>query len=145
MKLYKLFFSIMFIAAFVYLVMCPSVHELGDNIRHDVTLKVGTKTLLKDFKKGSNFIFSKLSHNTQNVFFAQSRTTQELPIISSSHSTLHLSIISTIRLILWFLHPHLSTVSWYRDRNSFYSYLLLKSNYWIKISDHKISKTVLQR
>jgi len=100
MNYYKILFNIFFIVAFIYLVMCPSIHELGDTIRHDVTLQVGAKILLKDFKKGFNFTFSKLSTHTQNVFFVQSRTTQELPIISSSHSTLELYILSTTRLIL---------------------------------------------
>ena len=100
MNLNKIFHTILLIAAFIYLVMCPSVHELGGNIRHDVALKVGSKTLQKDFKKGFNFSFSKLSNDTQTGFFVQSMNTRELPIFSSSPSTLNLSILSTIRLIL---------------------------------------------
>ena len=96
----KIFQHILFIAAFIYLVMCPAVHELSDNIRHDVALKVEAKILQKDLKKGFNDTFSKLSNNTQTGFFSQMRTVQELPIFSSAHSTLNLSILSTIRLIL---------------------------------------------
>jgi len=100
MTFIKIFHRILFILAFTHLVICPSVHELGDNIRHDVALKVGAKRLQINFKNGFNFTFSKLSTNTQSGVFIQSRTAQELPIFSSSHSTLNLSFLSTIRLIL---------------------------------------------
>ena len=96
----KIFQHILLIAAFIYLVMCPAIHELDNNIRHDVVLKVEAKILQKDFKKGFNDTFSKLSNNIQTGIFSQSRTAQELPIFSSSHSTLNLSILSTTRLIL---------------------------------------------
>ena len=117
MNYHKILFNIFFIVAFIYLVMCPSVHELGDTIRHDVTLKVGAKILLRDFKKGFNFTFSKLFTHTQNVFFVKSRPPQELPIISSLHSSLKFYILSTTRLILWLPLPKLSPVpwSWYRN------------------------------
>jgi hypothetical protein len=80
--------------------MCPAVHNLGDNIKHDLIPKVGAEKLQKDFKKGFNVTFSKLSNNTQPGFFTQSRTAQEISNLSSSHFTLSLSTLSTIRLIL---------------------------------------------
>ena len=96
----KLFHHILLIAAFVYLVMCPSVHELGDNIRHDFVYKVGTKTLQKDFKSGLNVTPSHLSNNAQNDSFVQLKDAQKHLFFSPLHSTLNLSILSTVRLVL---------------------------------------------
>ena len=80
--------------------MCPAVHELGDNIRHDVVLKAEAKILQKNFKKGFSFTPFKLFNNTQIGVFAQSKAAQKLPIFSPLYFTLNLSILSTIRLIL---------------------------------------------
>ena len=100
MTLNKLLHHILLIAAFVYLVMCPSVHELGDNIRHDFVYKVGTKTLQKDFRSGLNVTTLHLPNNTRNDIFGQSKDTQKLFFFSPPYSTLNLSILSTLRLIL---------------------------------------------
>jgi len=100
MNLNKIFLNILSIFAFIYLVICPSIHELGNNIRHDVALKVEAKILQKNFEKGFSFTPLKLFNNTQAGVFVQSKTVQELPIFSSSNSTLNLSILSTIRLVL---------------------------------------------
>ena len=100
MTLNKIFHHILLITALVYLVMCPSVHELGDNIRHDFIYKVGTKTLQKNFKGGVNVTPLHLSNNTQNDSFVQLKDAQKLLTFSPPHSTLNLSILSTIRLIL---------------------------------------------
>ena len=96
----KIFQHIPFIAAFIYLVICPAVHELGDNIKHDVALKVEAKKLQKDFKNSFNITPLKLSNNSQGRIFVQSMTAQEWTIFSTVYSTLNLSILSTIRLIL---------------------------------------------
>ena len=99
MTLNKLFHHILLIAAFVYLVMCPSAHALSDTIRHDIICKV-TKTLQKDFKSGMNVTTLHLPKNNQNDIFGQSKDTQKLLIFSPPYSTLNLSILSTVRLIL---------------------------------------------
>ena len=100
MMLNKLFHHILLIAAFAYLVMCPSVQALGDNIRHDFVYKVGTKTLQKDFKSGFNVTPLHLSNNNQNDIFVQCKDAQKLLTFPPPHSTLNLSILSTVRLIL---------------------------------------------
>ena len=91
----KLFHHILLITAFVYLVMCPSVYGLGDNIRHDVVHKVGTKTLQKDFKNGLSVTPLHFSNNTQNDSFVQLKYAQKHLFFSPLHSTLNLSILST--------------------------------------------------
>ena len=96
----NLFRHILLIAAFVYLVMCPSVHELGDNIRHDIVYKVGTKTLQKDSKSGLNVYNLHLSTNAQNDSFIQYKDAQKHLFFSPPHTNLNLSILSTVRLIL---------------------------------------------
>jgi hypothetical protein len=100
MTLNKLFHHILLIAAFVYLVMCPSVQALGDNIRHDFVYKVGTKILKKDFRSGLNVTPLHLSNNTRNDSFVQLKDAQKHLFFSPPNSTLNLSILSTVRLIL---------------------------------------------
>jgi len=64
----KIFHIFLFIASFIYLLICPSVHKLDDNIRHDVALKVEAKILQKDFKNSFNIIPLKLFKNSQGGF-----------------------------------------------------------------------------
>jgi hypothetical protein len=81
--------------------MCPSIHELGDNIDHDAVFKVRAKTLRKNSTNGFSFTPFKLSNNNSlAVDYDQFTTKQYFSIFSSSNPTLNLSILSTIRLIL---------------------------------------------
>ena len=91
---------ILFIVAFICLVMCPAVYDFDDNIRHDLVRKVGVKKTQNNLKKGGKTTPAQSPYNIQFVYCLQSRTIQELPILSSSHSVLNLSILSSIRLIL---------------------------------------------
>jgi hypothetical protein len=80
--------------------MCPVAHDFDENIRHDLVRKVGVKKAQNNLKKGSNPTFFQLSNTIKTTFLICSRTKQELPIFLSSHPTLNLSILSTVRLIL---------------------------------------------
>lgn len=80
--------------------MCPSAQALGDNIRHDVVPKVGSKMIQKDFRSALNVNPLHLSSNTQADIFIQSKDAQKILTFSPPHSTLNLSILSTVRLIL---------------------------------------------
>jgi hypothetical protein len=52
MKHRKILHRILFIFTFLYLLMCPEVHALGDTIRHDlVVCKTGAKILKKAFSE----------------------------------------------------------------------------------------------
>ena len=101
MKVNRALFPILFIVAFICLVMCPTVHEFGDNVNHDVILKGPGKTLQKNSQKDGNTNPSRLPYTTQTVLYhLQSRTAQDCPALLSSHSTLNLAILSSVRLIL---------------------------------------------
>ena len=39
----KTIHSILFLTAFIYLVMCPAVHDFDDNLRYDLVRKIGTR------------------------------------------------------------------------------------------------------
>ena len=80
--------------------MCPSIHELGDNIDHDAVLKVRAKTLRKNLTNGFSFTPFKLSNYSLVDDYDRVTAKQYFPIFSSSNPTLNLSILSTIRLIL---------------------------------------------
>lgn len=100
MRLNKIFCTILFIFTFICLIMCPSIHELGDNIDHDAVFKVRAKTLRKNLTNGFSFTPFKLSNNIITASFDQFKTKLNIHIFSSSNPTLNLSILSTIRLIL---------------------------------------------
>jgi len=100
MKVTRAIHHTLFIAAFICLIMCPTVHELGDNVRHDVVFKGGAKTLQRSLQKGGIATPSPLPHTIQTAFYLQSQTAQELLLIASFHTALHLSVLSSVRLIL---------------------------------------------
>jgi len=100
MTWHRIFHNILFISAFTYLLMCPSVHELEDHIRHDVICKTGTKILQKGFNNGLDFTPLKLSNNIQTDLLVQSKATRKFINFLPSNSTLNLLIVSTVRLIL---------------------------------------------
>ncbi len=100
MRLNKMFCNILFIFTFICLIMCPSIHELGDNIKHDAVLKVRAKTLRNNLTNGFSFTPFKLSNYSLVDDYDRFTTKQYFLIFSSSNPILNLSILSTIRLIL---------------------------------------------
>jgi hypothetical protein len=80
--------------------ICPSIHELGDNIDHDAVLKVRAQTSRNNLTNGFSFTPFKLSNNSITASFDRFKTKLNIHIFSSSNPTLNLSILSTIRLIL---------------------------------------------
>ena len=100
MRFTKKFHSILYLLAFIYLVMCPSVHQLGDIIRHDFTPHVGKLLHHKSFKKSFNVHPDTLHTAFRREDAAQLKTLEEITCSSSFFSTLNLSIVSTVKLIL---------------------------------------------
>jgi hypothetical protein len=100
MKFTKSFYHIFYILAFIYLVMCPSVHQLGDIVRHDFTPQVVKQIQQKTFKKESNLNTFQLSNYIQTVDFDQTKILGVAKLAPSLISPLGLSALSTVRLIL---------------------------------------------
>ena len=100
MKVNRAIHHILFIFAFICLVMCPTVHEFGDNVNHDVVFKGGARTIQKNLQTGGTTAPAPLPHTIQTAFCLQLQKAQEFPIVSSFHSDLHLSLLSSVRLIL---------------------------------------------
>jgi hypothetical protein len=100
MRNYKAYFSTLLILAFIYLVMCPSVHKPGYTIRHDVTIKTGEKIQQKNINKSFTANPFKSFYKIQTENFLQPRILEILIILSSLHPTLKGSILSSVRLIL---------------------------------------------
>ena len=80
--------------------MCPSVHQLGDIVRHDFTPQVGKQLQHKPFKKGFNLNSFKLHNNICLEDLGQCKTSEETKFSPSSLPTVKLSALSTVRLIL---------------------------------------------
>ena len=100
MKFTRKFHRILYLLAFIYLVMCPSVHQLGDIVRHDFTPQVGKQLQHKTFKKSFNHNPFKFHNNLQREDFAQFKTLEEIKFSPSLLATVKLSALSTVRLIL---------------------------------------------
>lgn len=100
MRLTKKFHSILYLLAFIYLVMCPLVHQLGDVVRHDFTPQVGKQLHHKPFKKAFNFNPFTFHNNIQREDVAHVKTSEEIKFCPTLFSTVNLSALSTVRLIL---------------------------------------------
>jgi hypothetical protein len=100
MCLNKILHYIVFIFAFVYLIMCPTVHQIGEDIRHDMTVKVEKKVSRQNPKSNLTCNPLKIVNAIREGISVYFRTLQELSVSLSSHSTLNLSRLSTVRLIL---------------------------------------------
>ena len=100
MKFTRNIHHILYLLAFIYLVMCPSVHQLGDIVRHDFTPQVCKQLQQKTFKKDFNLNPFQLNNHTQTVDFDQIRTLCVVKLTPSSLPALDLSALSTVRLIL---------------------------------------------
>ena len=100
MRLVKNYHHILYVLAFIYLVMCPSVHQLGDIVRHDVTHKIGVQVQHNNFKKNLNGNPFNFSHNIQPADFDHINAVSVIKRAPSSSPALGLSALSTVRLIL---------------------------------------------
>ena len=100
MRFTKKYHNILYVFAFIYLVMCPSVHQLGDIIRHDVTLKIGAQVQHNNFKKNFNSNPFNFSKNTQAADFDYLQTVYDSKLTPALLPALDLSALSTVRLIL---------------------------------------------
>ena len=100
MKFTKGFHHILYILTFIYLVMCPSVHQLGDIVRHDFTPQVVKQVQQKNFKRDLTLNPFPLTYHTQTVDFDQIRSLSVFNPHALSLPALDLSALSTVRLIL---------------------------------------------
>ena len=98
MRLEKMFCTVLSVFILTNFLTYPPIHELGDNIRHDVVIKSGARILGKNFKEG--FSFTPLINKSLTDDFYQLTTKPNIPIFTLSTPTLSLSILSTTRLIL---------------------------------------------
>ncbi len=88
------------IAAFIYLVMCPSIHEFGDTIRHDVIYKVDTKTLKKNHRSDLESASLSLLSEVQTDPFTSLQHARTLTPFRFPSLLATLSILPTVRLLL---------------------------------------------
>ena len=80
--------------------MCPSVHQLGDIVRHDFTPQVCKQLQQKTFKKDFNLNPFQLNNLTQIVDLDQIRTLCVVKLTPSALPSSGLSALSSVRLIL---------------------------------------------
>ena len=100
MKFTRNIHHILYLLAFIYLVMCPSVHQLGDIVRHDFAPQVCKQLQQKTFKKDFNLNPFQLNNHTQTVNFDKTKILSVVKLTPSSLPALGLSALSTVRLIL---------------------------------------------
>ena len=80
--------------------MCPSVHQLGDIVRHDFAPQVVKQIQQKTFKKGFNLNPFQLNNLIQTVDFGKTKIVGVVKLAPSPLPALGLSALSTVRLIL---------------------------------------------
>jgi hypothetical protein len=80
--------------------MCPSVHQLGDIVRHDFTPQVVKQIQQKTFKKELNSNPFQLNNRIQAVDFDQTKIFCIVKPAPPSTPALDLSALSTVKLIL---------------------------------------------
>jgi len=93
MKHIKLFHQVVYLCAFLFVVLCPAVHQVNDALRHDIVIKNGTGTQQRT-KRENAANHPILVLNSPSMPAAR-HTVIPLPVIS-----FNLSVLSTIRLNL---------------------------------------------
>ena len=96
----KIMHYIVFIFAFVYLVMCPSVHQVSESIRHDISVKLETKASKQNLKRNLAVNPLKIITTAQTSISVHFRKLQKISVFLLSPFTLDLSMLCTVRLIL---------------------------------------------
>ena len=99
MKFTKKSLNLLYIFAFIYLTMCPSVHQLGEIIRHDVILKIGVQLHHSNFNNDYTVDPLNFSNKTKAAVFNQTGSCV-VKYAQTSPLALDLSALSTVKLIL---------------------------------------------
>jgi hypothetical protein len=89
----------LYLVAFTYLTMCPSVHQVGDIVRHDVIVKIGLKSQQSNFNNDYTVDPLNFSNKTKAADFNQARSCFD-KFAQTSLLALDLSALSTVKLIL---------------------------------------------
>ena len=101
MKHRKILHRILFIFTFLYLLMCPEAHLLGDTIRHDLVVhKRVVKILKEDFGDTFNSVPVGLAQTSEIKSGLTVIRIQHCPVFQSVNSIFILTSLSTVRLIL---------------------------------------------
>ena len=99
MCLSKKSFIYLCVFAFTYFVMCPSVHQMGDTIRHDVILKVKVHSQQDNFNNNYSFDPLSFAKKFKTADIKQIRTCAVV-FSQSSLPVSDISALSTVKLIL---------------------------------------------
>ena len=100
MKHIKLFHQVVYLCAFLFVVLCPAVHQVNDALRHDIVIKNGTGTQQRTKRENADnhpiLVLNAFpaAFNSPSMPAAR-HTVIPLPVIS-----FNLSVLSTIRLNL---------------------------------------------
>ncbi len=99
MKFKKKSLNFLYIFAFIYLTMCPSVHQLGDIVRHDVIIKVGAQLQQSNCNNDHTVDPLNFSNKIKAAVFNQIRSCVA-KYVQTSLLAFDLSALSTVKLIL---------------------------------------------
>ena len=100
MKLTRRFHYIVYLGAFLFLVLCPAIHQLDCAANHEIIVKNGTRTQQREFQENADSspiivlnAFPASFHNPSIP--ADNNAVMLLPVTS-----FNLSVLSTVRLNL---------------------------------------------
>lgn len=100
MKHMKLFHQVIYLCAFLFMILCPAVHQVNDALGHDIVIKNGTGTQQRTKReKAANHPIRVL-----NAYPAAFKS-PAMPAARHTHiplpvTSFNLSVLSTIRLNL---------------------------------------------
>ena len=96
----KILNRLLLVITFFFFVTCPTVHTLGEDVRHDIAVQIEVEELQKETEKGVDLSFFKLFPTSHPNLFHHTTNVQEYEIYSSQYFMPKSSILSTIKLIL---------------------------------------------
>jgi len=100
MKSIKKFQHTVYICAFIYLVLCPAVHQLDDAINHDIVIKNEAGLQQRECHKNVDSNLVKIFNSFLTEPFSHPGNEAKHAITLSPVTPLTLSVLSTVRLNL---------------------------------------------
>ena len=95
----KIYYNI-YICAFIFLVLCPAVHQLDDTVNHDMIIKSEARLQQREYHKSFDSNLIKIFNSYQTEPFNHTIPATRHTIMQSPVTPLGLFISSTERLNL---------------------------------------------
>lgn len=100
MKLTRRFHHIIYLGAFLFLVLCPAVHHLDYAANHDIVIKQGTRTQQRELCENTDSTPIKVLNSFPAAFYNPAMPAAKHTLTLLPGTAFNLSVVSTVRLNL---------------------------------------------